>query len=136
MFDRPEDVRQNRLLAALPEADLACVQSQLVPAHLTTGETLVQASGWAFCLKRHRPPSSDLTTTHEHIANTLGVRRESVTGAADNLQHLGLVRNSRGHVTVVDRAGRESRSCECCRVVRREYDRLLRVVGPNEEPGS
>ena len=78
---------------------MACVQSQLVPAHLTTGETLVQASGWAFCLKRHRPPSSDLTTTHEHIADTLGVRRESVTEAADNLQHLGLVRNSRGHVT-------------------------------------
>jgi hypothetical protein len=91
------------------------VQSQLVPAHLTAGETLVQASGWAFFLKRHHPPSSDLTTTHEHIANMLGVRR--------------------GHVTVVDRAGLESRSCECYRVVRREYDRLLRVVGPNEEPG-
>ena len=115
---------------------MARVQSHLVPAYLTAGETLVQASGWAFCLKRHHPPSSDLTTTHEYIANVLGVRRESVTEAAGNLQHLGLVRNSRGHVTIVDRAGFESRSCECYRVARREYDRLLRVVGPNDEPGS
>ncbi|MEY2920992.1 MAG: hypothetical protein RL261_2297 [Pseudomonadota bacterium] len=83
-----------------------------------------------------RSRSSDLTTTHEHIANMLGVRRESVTEAAGNLQHLGLVRNSRGHVTVVDRAGLESRSCECYRVVRREYDRLLRAGTPSGEPGS
>jgi len=82
-----------------------------------------------------RSPSSVLTTTHEHIANMLGVRRESVTEAAGNLQRLGLVRNSRGHVTVLDRAGLESRSCECYRVVTREYDRLLPIATASDKPG-
>ncbi len=81
-----------------------------------------------------RSPSSVLTTTHEHIANMLGVRRESVTEAAGNLQRLGLVRNSRGHVTVLDRAGLESRCCECYRVVQQEYDRLLPVATASDKP--
>jgi len=228
------DVRQNRLLAALPEADLERVQRNLLPVFLTAGETLyepgrildcayfpataivgdeylmadgksaevaivgsegivgialfmggesrpnravVQASGWAYRLKRQhlqeefarggalqhvlllytqalltltaqivicnrhhtidqqlcrwlllsldRSRSSVLTSTHEHIAHMLGVRRESVTEAAGNLQRLGLVHNSRGHITVVDRGGLEARSCECYRVVKREYERLL-----------
>ena len=66
----------------------------------------------------------------------LGVRRESVTEAAGNLQRLGLVRNRRGQVTVIDRAGLESRSCECYRVVKREYDRLLPAATPNDKSGS
>jgi CRP-like cAMP-binding protein len=82
-----------------------------------------------------RSPSSVLAATHEHIANMLGVRRESVTEAAGNLQRLGLVHNSRGHVTVLDHAGLESRSCECYRVVKREYDRLLPAT-PSDKPGS
>jgi CRP-like cAMP-binding protein len=86
-------------------------------------------------LSLDRSPSSVVTTTHEHIAHMLGVRRESVTEAAGNLQRLGLVRNSRGQVTVIDRAGLESRSCECYRVVRREYDRLLPVATLSEKPG-
>lgn len=234
----PADVRQNRLLAALPEADLERVQRNLLPVFLTAGETLyepgrildcayfpataivgdeylmadgksaevaivgsegivgialfmggesrpnravVQASGWAYRLKRQhlheefarggalqhvlllytqalltltaqtvicnrhhsidqqlcrwlllsldRSRSSVLTSTHEHIAHMLGVRRESVTEAAGNLQRLGLVHNSRGHITVVDRGGLEARSCECYRVVKREYDRLLPDAG-------
>ena len=62
----------------------------------------------------------------------LGVRREGVTEAAGKLQRLGLVRNSRGQITVVDRAGLEARSCECYRVVKREYDRLLPDVTPGD----
>ncbi len=31
----------------------------------------------------------------------------------------------RGHIKVLDRAGLQRRSCECCAVVRAEYDRLL-----------
>jgi hypothetical protein len=32
---------------------------------------------------------------------------------------------SRGHITVVDRAGLEARTCECYAVVKKESDRLL-----------
>jgi len=72
-----------------------------------------------------RLASEELTITHELIANILGVRREGITEAAGKLQQLGLIASSRGRITVVDRAGLEVRCCECYRMVRREYDRLL-----------
>lgn len=67
----------------------------------------------------------ELVMTQELIAGMMGVRREGVTEAAGNLQDAGLIRYRRGHITVLDRAGLERRSCECYAVVRKEYDRLL-----------
>jgi Mn-dependent DtxR family transcriptional regulator len=68
---------------------------------------------------------NELVMTQELIANMLGVRREGVTEGALKLQKAGLIRYSRGHITVLDRAGLEERTCECYAVVKREYDRLL-----------
>ncbi len=72
-----------------------------------------------------RLSSNDLVMTQELIANMLGVRREGVTEAAGKLQQAGLINYSRGHITVLDRAGVEARSCECYSVVKNECDRLL-----------
>jgi CRP-like cAMP-binding protein len=66
-----------------------------------------------------------LVMTQELIANMLGVRREGVTECAVRLQRAGLIRYSRGRISVLDRPGLEKRSCECYAVVKREYDRLL-----------
>jgi hypothetical protein len=55
----------------------------------------------------------------------LGVRRAGVTVAMRALRGAGLVRYGRGWVEVVDRAGLERASCECYRVVRAHFDRLL-----------
>lgn len=68
---------------------------------------------------------NDLVMTQELIANMLGVRREGVTEAAGNLQRAGVIEYRRGHITVLDRAGLEARTCECYAVVKREFDRLL-----------
>src|SRR5688572_15529678 len=76
-------------------------------------------------LSLDRLPSNELVMTQELIANMLGVRREGVTEAAGNLQEEGLIRYSRGHITVLDREQLEARVCECYAVVKREYDRLL-----------
>ena len=76
-------------------------------------------------LSLDRLNSEELAMTQELIANMLGVRREGVTEAAGNLQQAGLIRYQRGHITVIDRAGLEQRTCECYAVVKKEYDRLL-----------
>ena len=76
-------------------------------------------------LSLDRLASNELKMTQELIANMLGVRREGVTEAAGRLQHAGLIHYSRGHITVVDRAGLEKRCCECYQVVKTESDRLL-----------
>jgi len=76
-------------------------------------------------LSLDRLPSNELTMTQELIANMLGVRREGVTEAAGKLQDAGLIHYSRGRITVVDRPGLEGQACECYRVVKKEFDRLL-----------
>ena len=77
-------------------------------------------------LSMDRLPSDQLIMTQELISNMLGVRRESVTEAANRLRRAGLIRYARGHIEVLDRVGLETRACECYAVVKEEYDRLLR----------
>ncbi len=76
-------------------------------------------------LSLDRLASNELTMTQELIANMLGVRREGVTEAAGKLQAAGLVTYRRGRITVLDRPRLQARSCECYRVVKKEFDRLL-----------
>lgn len=72
-----------------------------------------------------RLPGDDLVITHEHISRMIGVRREGITEAAGKLQRLGMIRYSRGHITVVDRSALEDHACECYSVIKRETERLL-----------
>jgi CRP-like cAMP-binding protein len=81
-------------------------------------------------LSLDRLQGDELVMTQELIANMLGVRREGVTEGALKLQRAGLIRYSRGRITVLDRKGLETRSCECYEVVKKEYDRLLQVKLP------
>lgn len=76
-------------------------------------------------LSLDRLPGNELLMTQELISNMLGVRREGVTEAALKLQAAGIIHYVRGHITVLDRAKLELRTCECYGVVKLEYDRLL-----------
>jgi CRP-like cAMP-binding protein len=76
-------------------------------------------------LSLDRLSTSELTMTQELIANMLGVRREGVTEAAGNLQRAGVIRYSRGRITVLDREQLEQDVCECYAVVKKEFERLL-----------
>jgi CRP-like cAMP-binding protein len=81
-------------------------------------------------LSLDRLTGNELVMTQELIANMLGVRREGVTEAAGKLQDQGMIRYSRGRITVLDRPQLEARVCECYAVVKKEYDRLLPEIGP------
>jgi len=74
-----------------------------------------------------RQESNDLALTQERIAELMGVRRESVTQAANKLQIAGSIRYHRGHISVIERTALESRSCECYGIAKRETDRLLNI---------
>ena len=76
-------------------------------------------------LSLDRLETFELTMTQELIANMLGVRREGVTEAAGKLQRAGIIRYSRGRITVLDRDRLEQNVCECYAVVRKEFERLL-----------
>ena len=111
-----------RLLLRYTQALLTqMAQTAVCNRHHTLDQQLCR---WLL-LSLDRLPSNELTMTQELIANMLGVRREGVTEAAGKLQEAGLIRYSRGKITVIDRPGLEARVCECYAVVRKEIDRLL-----------
>lgn len=72
-----------------------------------------------------RIPSGELIMTQELVANMLGVRRESVTTAAGNLQQAGCINYRRGHISILNRRALEGRVCECYSVVKKEVNRLM-----------
>jgi CRP-like cAMP-binding protein len=78
-----------------------------------------------FLMIHDRMPSGEIRMTHETLAHVLGVRREGVTLAAHRLQRTGLIHYHHGHITILDRKGLEAAACECYRVVKDEFDRLL-----------
>ena len=66
-----------------------------------------------------------LQVTQELVAGLLGVRRESISAATSKLRDGGYVRYRRGHISILDPAGLETRACECYAVVKAEFQRLL-----------
>ncbi|HEY9669002.1 MAG TPA: helix-turn-helix domain-containing protein [Coleofasciculaceae cyanobacterium] len=63
--------------------------------------------------------------TQEFLSQMLGVRRASVSIVAAIIQKAGLIRYSRGKMTILNREGLEECCCECYAIVKREFDRLL-----------
>ena len=68
--------------------------------------------------------SNKLVVTQADLAQTLGVRRTSITEAAQELQQSGIIRYSRGNLAILNAAALRGRCCECYRVVANHYQRL------------
>lgn len=64
-------------------------------------------------MNHDRSRAESFHLTHEALANMLGVRRSGVSVAAGILQAQGIIAYSRGEITILDRPGLESASCEC-----------------------
>lgn len=111
-----------RLLLRYTQALMTQMSQTAVCNRLHTVEQ--QLCRWLL-LSRDRLNTDELVMTQELIANMLGVRREGVTHAAQRLQEDGLISYVRGRIQILDRPGLELAVCECYRVVKEEYDRLL-----------
>jgi len=87
--------------------------------------TVEKALGRWLLMAQDRLNTESLNLTQEIISHALGVPRTGVTMAAGALQRAGLIRYSRGKITILDRERLEASSCECYRVVRDELHRFL-----------
>jgi CRP-like cAMP-binding protein len=72
-----------------------------------------------------RVDGDQFTLTQEFLSYMLGVHRPAVTLAAGALQKAGLIRYSRGRVSIMDRDGLEQASCGCYQATLNNYRSLL-----------
>jgi CRP-like cAMP-binding protein len=108
-------VRYNNLLLAQVQQSVVCNALHAMEARLC--RWLLQAHD---CMDGNTIP-----LTQEFLGQMLGVRRTTVTIAAQLLQSAGLIQYRRGLIQIVDRPTLEKLSCECYAVVRRQTDRIF-----------
>lgn len=75
------------------------------------------------CADRTEDATFELAS--DGFTQMLGVPQSNLTVVGRRLQADGLIRYSRSAITVVDRQGLEAAACECYRIVRDRYERLL-----------
>jgi CRP-like cAMP-binding protein len=108
-------VRYNNLLLAQVQQSVACTALHPMEARLC--RWLLQAHD---CMDGNAIP-----LTQEFLAEMIGVRRTSVTIAAQLLQSTGLIRYRRGLIQIVNRPKLEKLSCECYAAIRRHTDKIF-----------
>jgi CRP-like cAMP-binding protein len=108
-------LRHEQVLFVQAQQSAACNASHAVEARLAR---------WLL-RSRDLSGSDTLLLTQEFVAEMLGVRRSSVSPAANTLQSAGLIHYSRGRVEITNLPGLQDASCECYGTVKAHYDRLL-----------
>jgi CRP-like cAMP-binding protein len=111
-----------------PFHDLIGQYAQVITAQLMQStacnamhDTEERCARWL--LQTHdRMHGHDFHLSQEFLGIMLGVRRQSVGLVAGTLQRAGLIRYTHGRVSVLDRSGLESASCECYQVLRSRFD--------------
>jgi CRP-like cAMP-binding protein len=94
---------------------LACKLNHLVEQRLAR---------WLL-MTRDRVRGDVLPMTQDTLARMLGVRRPTITHAADTLREQGLITYHRGRIAVTDRPGLIAASCEHYAEFRAVYEELL-----------
>src|SRR5690606_3118216 len=95
------------------QQSVAVAQTAVCPRFLLVEDRLAR---WLLMI-HDRAGSDHLELTHGLLAEMLGVRRSGITTAAGMLRQRGFIRYTRGDITIADRAGLESASCACYRLV-------------------
>lgn len=112
---------QKRLLLYTQARLIQLSQILVCQTHHTIEQRLAR---WLLALA-DRTDFAQLFLTQTSIAQMLGVRRASITEAANVLQKAKLIDCRRGQISIVARGALETRSCECYGLIASEFDRLL-----------
>ncbi|MFC7461069.1 Crp/Fnr family transcriptional regulator [Hydrogenophaga defluvii] len=99
-----------RLLSRFLYVELRQLGTQAICSHF---HSLRQRLARCLLMSQDRMRSSDLWLTHDDLSQMLGARRAGVTVAAGDLQALGLIRYTRGHIFIADRAQLLTQTCAC-----------------------
>jgi CRP-like cAMP-binding protein len=108
-------IRHEQVLFAQSQQSAACNASHSLQARMCR---------WLLYM-RDLAGSDDFQLTQEFLAQMLGVRRPSVSLAANPLQKAGLIKYSRGRMRLLDVKGLQKGACECYATVKEHYQRLL-----------
>lgn len=107
------------------------VYAQVTIAHLARNVVCYQlhhaeprTARWLL-MTHDRVGADEFQLTQDFLAQMLGVRRMTVSEVAGGFQHRGLIRYTRGRITITDRAGLEASACECYRVLHDQTRTLL-----------
>jgi CRP-like cAMP-binding protein len=85
---------------------------------------LARCARWLL-MTHDRVQRDSFELTHHILSQMLGVRRASVTEAAQSLSELGAIEYRRGIVKITDRQALEGAACECYRIIRSTFERLV-----------
>jgi CRP-like cAMP-binding protein len=69
-------------------------------------------------MMRERVPTRSFYLTHDYLADMLGTRRETVTQGAHALKCRGLIKYTRGNLTILNQRGLQATACSCYQRVR------------------
>jgi CRP-like cAMP-binding protein len=72
-------------------------------------------------MMRDRSDEDTLPITQNLLAQMLGVQRPTITNAARELEHEGLIKRGRQEVTILNRPGLMKASCECYQLLRTRF---------------
>jgi CRP-like cAMP-binding protein len=81
-------------------------------------------------LRFDRLSNNSLVITQEHIASLLGVRRGVISEVVGVLRAEGIIKIDRGRIALLDRAGLESRVCECYPLIKKRFDKITEKTEP------
>jgi CRP-like cAMP-binding protein len=117
-----QNVRIRKTLLKFVQAFLVQVShTAIANAHCTLDQRLAR---WIL-MAHDRAASATIRLTHEFLSLMLAVRRAGVTEALQELVRRGLIKSSRGEITILDREGLELSAGRSYGVPESEYRRLF-----------
>jgi CRP-like cAMP-binding protein len=129
-----------RMRSDLFEREIACNENLSQQLRHYANVQLAQLARTAGCNRLHaaeqrcarwlltahdRTDKKEFPLTQEMVADMLGVTRTSAGLVLQSLEQQGMVRATRGKITILDRTRLESASCECYRIAKEAMSRPL-----------